>query len=140
MEQKLLVAGFWYEDGKVLLVKRVPGGRYSEHWEMPGGRVEFGEHPNVAMPRESREELGLNCKLGRCFPTYSQVVDEIQYVQLAYFISPDGDKKDIRLNPEEHTEHKSVTREELSTLLIDPNELSAIEQGFDLAELLCCDR
>src|SRR5450759_238584 len=33
-------------------------------WELPGGKVEPGEHPKDALRREMREELGVEIELG----------------------------------------------------------------------------
>lgn len=35
-------------------------------WELPGGKVELGEQPQVALHREIREELGVQIELGAC--------------------------------------------------------------------------
>jgi 8-oxo-dGTP pyrophosphatase MutT (NUDIX family) len=44
--------------GKVLLLKRGPGGDYPEHWSFPGGKVELAELPGQAAIREVFEETG----------------------------------------------------------------------------------
>ena len=48
------------EDGRVLLAKRPPGKVLEGLWEFPGGKVEPGETPEVALIRELREELGID--------------------------------------------------------------------------------
>ncbi len=56
----LVVAAIINRGGKYLLARRradcasAPG-----KWEFPGGKVEFGEHPEAALIREIREELGI---------------------------------------------------------------------------------
>ena len=37
----------------------------TEQWTLPGGGIDFGEHPDDAVVREVHEETGLDCELGR---------------------------------------------------------------------------
>ena len=45
--------------GRVLLQKRQASRRHGGLWEFPGGKVERGESPQVALIREIAEELGV---------------------------------------------------------------------------------
>jgi 8-oxo-dGTP diphosphatase len=47
-------------DGRVLLAQRPEGKAMAGLWEFPGGKVEPGETPEVALIRELEEELGIN--------------------------------------------------------------------------------
>jgi 8-oxo-dGTP diphosphatase len=47
-------------DGRVLLSKRPQGKQLAGLWEFPGGKVEPGERPEVALIRELKEELGID--------------------------------------------------------------------------------
>ena len=47
-------------DGRVLLAQRPPGKSMAGLWEFPGGKVEAGETPEVALIRELEEELSIN--------------------------------------------------------------------------------
>lgn len=47
-------------DGRVLLAQRPEGKSLAGLWEFPGGKVEPGETPEVALIRELREELGID--------------------------------------------------------------------------------
>lgn len=47
-------------DERILLCRLSPAvPRWQGHWTLPGGGVEFGEHPEAAMIREVAEETGL---------------------------------------------------------------------------------
>ena len=46
--------------GQLLLEKRGPEARvYANFWDVPGGHIEDGEDPDLALKREMREELGI---------------------------------------------------------------------------------
>ena len=47
-------------DGRILLGQRPEGKSMAGLWEFPGGKVEDGETPEVALIRELEEELGIN--------------------------------------------------------------------------------
>ena len=47
-------------DGRVLIAKRPVGKQLAGMWEFPGGKLEAGERPEVALIRELKEELGIN--------------------------------------------------------------------------------
>ena len=53
-------------DGRFLLGRRAPGTFYPGYWEFPGGKVEPGESPAMALARELREELGIT--VDACWP------------------------------------------------------------------------
>lgn len=47
-------------DGRVLVQRRPAGAPMADLWEFPGGKVEKGETPSIALIRELREELGID--------------------------------------------------------------------------------
>ncbi len=47
-------------DGRILLAQRPEGKSMAGMWEFPGGKIEAGETPEVALVRELKEELGID--------------------------------------------------------------------------------
>ena len=56
-----IVTALLRDGNRILLCHRSPGRRlYPDVWDLPGGHVEPGELPGVALARELREELGID--------------------------------------------------------------------------------
>ena len=49
-------------DGRVLIAQRPEGKKMAGLWEFPGGKVDPGEVPEMALIRELKEELGIDTK------------------------------------------------------------------------------
>ena len=47
------------QDGRTLLMQRLPGTFREGQWEFPGGKIEAGEKSRRALTRELHEELGI---------------------------------------------------------------------------------
>jgi 8-oxo-dGTP diphosphatase len=55
-----IVTGLLSRGGRGLLVHRAPTRRwYPDCWDLPGGHIEDGETPDIALRRELVEELGV---------------------------------------------------------------------------------
>lgn len=50
---------------EILLSRIAPEISEAEKWTLPGGGIDYGEHPEAAIVREVYEETGLDCRLGR---------------------------------------------------------------------------
>lgn len=63
MKTVLVVAAALVDsDGRVLIAQRPEGKQLAGLWEFPGGKVEPGETPEIALIRELEEELGIVVK------------------------------------------------------------------------------
>lgn len=64
-------------DGAVLLahLSQAPGRDLPDAWTLPGGGIEFGEHPREAAVREVAEETGLRVEIGEMLGIDSLVHD-----------------------------------------------------------------
>jgi len=58
------VAGILERDGRILICRRRADQPHALKWEFPGGKLEPGETPAVALVRELREELGIESECG----------------------------------------------------------------------------
>jgi 8-oxo-dGTP diphosphatase len=65
-----VVAGVLVHDGKILACRRRSDQDHAHKWEFPGGKVEPGESPELALARELREELGVEARIGREIERY----------------------------------------------------------------------
>ncbi|MEV0318813.1 (deoxy)nucleoside triphosphate pyrophosphohydrolase [Streptomyces sp. NPDC050658] len=59
MTERIVVGAALYDDGRLLAARRSAPPELAGRWELPGGKVEPGEHPEEALVRELREELGV---------------------------------------------------------------------------------
>ena len=56
------------ENGKILLQKRPQGRTMAGLWEFPGGKLEDGETPELALVRELAEELAIGVDIANLSP------------------------------------------------------------------------
>jgi 8-oxo-dGTP diphosphatase len=59
-----VVAGVIERDGKILICRRRADQPHPLKWEFPGGKLEPGESPEIALVRELNEELGIEAESG----------------------------------------------------------------------------
>ena len=82
--RKLVVAALVRDGARVLVSRRRADQPMPLLWEFPGGKVEPGEDPVVALAREVREELGCAVRVGRIQEVVFHAYEAFDLVMLVY--------------------------------------------------------
>ena len=59
---------------RLLCTRIAPGYPAAGHWTLPGGGVEWGEHPDAAVLRELTEETGLSGRISHLLSVHSETI------------------------------------------------------------------
>lgn len=118
-----LVAHIWYRNRKgELLVQRralsrplAPG-----LWACTGGSALKGEDIEMALRRESMEEMGIEPDLERSLHVVSYTTKD-SYTRV-YIVPWEGDPKSLKLQEEEVMDAKWISRAELEACIGDPEK------------------
>lgn len=102
MNQRVAVRAIVRRDMKTLLLRRANGrpsilGKY----ELPGGKLEYGEQPEDAVLRYLQDETGLTVKTAQLFDVLTYVDHDdrdIQYILILYLVSVDFSKGPLILS------------------------------------------
>lgn len=121
-----VVAGFLRKDGKILVGQRPENHSLAGQWEFPGGKIELGETPEVALARELSEELGIDASIGTlklaCTHSYGDVGILILFYEVNYW---KGEAK-----PKHHMMLEWIYPEELKTRNIPEANKKILDQIF----------
>lgn len=123
--QKVTVKGCVIEDGKVFMLQDEKG-----MWELPGGRINFGEHPQDALQREFKEELGIeDVVVGKLVDIWDFTVsakgDEYQFIVVVYICQ--AKLTDLQIS-DEHVKSDWVPVSQLSDYDMREGYRKAIQQ------------
>jgi 8-oxo-dGTP diphosphatase len=83
-ERKLVVAALVREEGRLLMSRRRADQAMPNLWEFPGGKVEPGEHPEAALVRELREEVGCDIDVDRIHEVVFHAYPDFDLYMLVY--------------------------------------------------------
>ncbi|QCA29627.1 (deoxy)nucleoside triphosphate pyrophosphohydrolase [Vagococcus xieshaowenii] len=126
MKKQINVVGaILMNDGKILCAQRSENMSLSLMWEFPGGKIEEGETPQMALKRELNEELLINVEVSPdIFETTTYEYD-FGIVTLTTFIC-----QLINGTPQltEHAAIKWLKRNELETLNWAPADIPAVKK------------
>lgn len=114
---RLMVYGIIENGNQILLLKRKDDDVDSPgEWEIPGGKVEFGEHPKEAVLREMKEETNLKLNIKELFEIgnlqYDKTDRKIHLLRFYYLFKTK--EKYVKISEKEHTEFKWVNKKDFS--------------------------
>ena len=113
---------------KILLLKRVEY-PYAGYWNMPGGKIEFGENPEEACVREAKDETGLDCVSEGLKGIASEIIYEDDNKK-AHFLIYVSRLKPLHANTVESSEGelKWFDIKELEKVKITPSDIMMIDE------------
>lgn len=82
--QVTVAAAIIERDGRVLICQRRKSDSHPLKWEFPGGKVEDGETPEVALARELREELAIDATIGETVTVYDYAYPGRKPIRLVF--------------------------------------------------------
>ena len=129
---KVSVAAFIYHQDKVLIVRRSKKEKFLPGtYEMPGGKLDFGENPLAGVVRETKEEAGLKVTAITPYHLFSYTTknNTLYTVEIDFLCRPDSPPGEIVLS-DAHDKFLWVTREELGKINLTPLMRRAILKGF----------
>ena len=107
-----MATGIIYHNGRIFIQKRKPKGVWANLWEFPGGRLEPGETPEMALIREYAEETQLQIGKLKKITTVKHSYTIYRVTLHCYFCSLADDSFDPVLNTAQ--EYRLVKPEDLS--------------------------
>jgi len=130
MKQRIRVIGLIKRGGDILLLKRVRG-RIEElpSWELPTGKIRFGEQPEEAMSRSIYEFLGTqvtSVKLKDVI-TFTGLINASRLGNLYIIYEIELDETTKITTSDRYTAYKYVDEKELPSLKLDEATISVLE-------------
>jgi len=136
MRQKITVRALIKNNERILLVRRAGGNPlYNGQFELPGGKVEFGEAPEQSLRREVGEELSVDAgvvQLHKVVSWMDTVERDTQHIIIVYLAGLKDPTAKIVLS----NEHDKFIWTKLSDIQLDElNALTKIVLEDELKEL-----
>ena len=105
-------------------------------WELPGGKIEFGESPEEAVKREVYEETGYNVEVKQIVPYSNVGVWEykncIQHTIVFSYICKLKDENHINIKDKGINEYRWINYDELNSFDFLPGAKEAIESAIKI--------
>lgn len=109
-----VVAGLLKKGPYILVGQRPEDHSLAGQWEFPGGKIELGESPELALARELKEEIGIEAQIGELKLAVTHSYDEVGIIILFYEVPYwKGEPKALH-----HSQIEWIYPEELKTRTI----------------------
>ena len=118
-----VVAAIILDEEKRILATQRGYGEYEGWWEFPGGKIEPGEGPEVALRREIMEELGVEILVENMLCTVEYDYPKFHLSMLCYMCRISNGEIDLR----EHKSAQWLTKETLDDVEWLPADVEVIK-------------
>ncbi len=114
------------DDNEILILKRHPKSKTDpEMWELPGGKVEKGEHFTTALVREIKEETNLDADVGDFCEAVQNDYMHKRTVQVIMYL--ENIKGEVKIS-DEHTDWMWAGLEKIKSLEISTSLKKILEK------------
>lgn len=115
-ERGIAVKGVVVHNGRMLIIRRSLSANIGAGiWELPGGKLEFGEHLTDALAREIQEETGLSADIGRLLYAVDFHTSPVRHVVLLAYLCH-AQSEEVTLS-HEHCDYRWADRGQLEQWL-----------------------
>ena len=126
-----VAAAILVKDDKILLAKRPANDRLPNKWELPGGKIEDGETPEVCLQRELFEEFGIKVEVADFFCSSVFTYEHMKIELLAYFVQWTSGV----MVPTVHEEIRWCALKELNSFDLAPADIPIVEELISTGNL-----
>lgn len=122
------------KEDKVLLMRDTR--EVAKKWELPGGRLNFGEKPEVGLARELKEEMGVDFVVHEVvyLEQFFQISDSKDALMIAYRCSLKNPAEEFVVDEREVCGFGWFTHDEIKEMTLFPEYSNAVEHYFSVAK------
>jgi 8-oxo-dGTP diphosphatase len=114
--------------GRIVVLRRAAAMSYKPgSWDLPGGHLAIGEDFEQCLLREAREETGLEIAIERLLGVNKTPAEP--YLQV-FYACRSLVYRPVTLRPDEHTESRWVTPEEMAAMELIPYLGTILRRGM----------
>ena len=131
--QKIVVGAVIFDKDKILALQRSKNEEFLPNlWELPGGKVEFGESVDSALHREVKEETGLSVNITGPVSTFHYITekpDQKKHTVQISFITDRSCRSKV-ITSEEHDSYAWISKEQVENYKFSEETRKVILKAF----------